>query len=145
MKRTLELKFRIEPHRTARLEATLREHFPEAWVVGYESLVSKMENDPKDRHVLAVAARAKSNLVVTYNLRHFPPSATKPWGVAAIGPSTLQKLLYRRHRKQVLEVLHEQAADIRRTLHEQLDVLHRAVPGFVDTVRRDLASGSLTP
>lgn len=142
VKRTLELKFRIEPHRTARLELTLREHFPEAWVEGYEPLVSQMGNDPKDRHVLAVAAQAKSNLLVTYNLRHFPPSATKPWGVTAIGPSTLLKSLYRRHRKRVLEVLHEQAGDIRRTLQEQLNVLHGAVPAFVDTIRRDLGGDS---
>lgn len=90
----------------------------------------------KDRHVLAVAAKAK------YNLRLFPPPATRPWGVTAIGPSTLLKSLYRRHEKRVLEVLREQALDIRRTLRKQLIDLQAAVPGFVETVRRDLGDGS---
>jgi predicted nucleic acid-binding protein len=138
VRQTLQNKFHIEPHRTARLEAALLEHFPEAWVDGYQSLLPKMKNDLKDRHVLAVAAQSKSRLLVTYNLRHFPPSATKPWGVSAIGPSTLLKSLYSRDRQRVLDVLREQAADIRRTLDEQLNVLQVAVPAFVNTVRRDL-------
>lgn len=140
VKQTLENKFHIEPRRTARLEAVLHKHFPEAWVEeGYKPLVPQMKNDPKDRHVLAAAVHAKSPLLVTYNLRHFPSSATKPWGISAIGPSTLLKSFYSRDRQRVLDVLRKQAADIRRTLDEQLNVLHVAVPAFVDAVRRDIA------
>lgn len=142
VKRTLENKFRIAPSRTAHLEAALLEHFPEAWVHDYKPLLSEMQNDPKDRHVLAVAARAKCRLLVTYNLRHFPVAATKPWGVTAVGPSTLLKSLYRRDRHRVLQVLREQAADVRRSLEEQLNVLDAAVPGFVGMVRRDRAGST---
>src|SRR5207247_8002081 len=37
----------------AYLEAELRAHFSDAWINGYESLVPRMTNDSKDRHVVA--------------------------------------------------------------------------------------------
>lgn len=96
-----------------------------------------MTNDAKDRHVLAAAAHAKARLHVTYNLKHFPPSATQPWRVTAVGPSLFLKKLYSSDPQSVVEVLREQATDIKRTLVVQLRVLHKAVPAFVEVVCRD--------
>ncbi len=79
----------------------------------------------------------KRGSIVTYNLRDFPLAATKPWRVFAVGPSAFLKRLYRADPDLVLETLREQAADIRRTLEEQLKVLHRAAPAFVEVVCRD--------
>src|SRR4051794_2066577 len=53
----------------------MRRYFPEAAVVGYASLLSVMTNHEKDRHVLAVAARAGPEIIVTDNIRHFPAHA----------------------------------------------------------------------
>lgn len=39
--------------------------FPDALVVGYEVLIDKMANDPKDRHVLAAAVRGGAEVLVT--------------------------------------------------------------------------------
>ena len=36
---------------------TMRKHFPEAMVTGYEPYVAAMENEPKDRHVAALQPR----------------------------------------------------------------------------------------
>jgi predicted nucleic acid-binding protein len=94
MRRTLCGKFGIAPNRIAHLEAKLREHFPEAWIKGIEPLLPSMTNDAKDRHVLAAAAHAKAGMLVTYNLKHFPLSSTKPWRVTPVGPSQLLKKLY---------------------------------------------------
>src|SRR5215470_13944499 len=56
--------------RTARL---MDEHFPEALITGYESLISTlMLPDPADRHVLAAAIRGGAQIIVTGNLRDFP-------------------------------------------------------------------------
>ncbi|MBI4910281.1 MAG: PIN domain-containing protein [Acidobacteria bacterium] len=38
VKRTLQGQFRISADRVARLESRLREHFPDAWVRGFETL-----------------------------------------------------------------------------------------------------------
>ena len=135
--RTLEGKFKIAPDRVAHLESKLREHFPEAWIEGFKSLVSQMANHPKDRHVLAAAVHAKARTIVTYNLRDFPLEATRPWRVTAIGPSTFLKRLYRTDEALVIETLLEQAADVRRTFEEQLKVLHPGAPAFVELVCRE--------
>lgn len=88
LKRTLESKFAIAPARTAHSGSKLREHFPEAWIEGFERVIPQMMNHPKDRHVLAAAVHANARTVVTYNLRDFPVEATQPWRIVAVGPST---------------------------------------------------------
>ena len=44
---------------------------------------SSDENDEKDRHVLAAAVKARASVIVTFNLKHFPPSALQPLGIDA--------------------------------------------------------------
>lgn len=47
--------------------------FPDAEVTKYSSLISVVTlPDPNDRHVLAAAIRSKADVIVTYNLKHFP-------------------------------------------------------------------------
>lgn len=137
VRRTLAGQFGIAPNRIAHLESKLREHFPEAWIEDFEPLISSMTNDAKDRHVLAAAAHSKARMVVTYNLKHFPLSSTKLWRVVAVGPSQFLKKLYASDPQAVAEVLREQATNIRRTFADQLRVLHKAVPAFVEIVCRD--------
>lgn len=137
VRRTLGGQFGIAPNRIAHLESKLREHFPESWVEGFEPLIPTMTNDTKDRHVLAAAAHAKARMLVTYNLKHFPLSSTKPWRVTAAGPSLFLKKLYTSDPQAVIQVLREQGTDIKRTFVDQLRVLHKAVPAFVEVVCRD--------
>lgn len=72
----------------------VRANFPEAMVDGYEKLVEVCENDPKDRHVLAAAIKARVELIVTSNLKHFPKVALEPWGITATHPSNYLITLY---------------------------------------------------
>lgn len=137
VRRTLGGRFGIAPDRIARLESKLREHFPDAWIEGFEPLVPTMTNDVKDRHVLAAAAHAKARTLVTYNLKHFPLNSTQPWRVTAVGPSQFLKKLYASDPQAVVEVLREQASEIKRTFVDQLRVLHKAVPAFVEVVCGD--------
>lgn len=137
VRRTLQRQFGIPPDRIERLESKLREHFGDAWIEGFEHLIPELTNDEKDRHVLAAAAHANLPLVVTYNLRHFPSDATLPWGVRAVGPSGFLKELYGADADSVLKVLREQSEEIGRTFADQLRVLHKAVPAFIDVVSRD--------
>jgi predicted nucleic acid-binding protein len=136
VRRTLQHQFGIPPNRIARLEDVLKQHFPESWVTGFDALTPRMTNDEKDRHVLAAAAHATATTLITYNLRHFPLAATQPWRVTAVGPSAFLKALHQAHPAAVTTVLHQQAADIRRTLPDQLQVLHKAIPAFVEYFRQ---------
>jgi hypothetical protein len=60
---------------------------PDAKVTGYESLVPALElPDPDDRHVLAAAIRAGAQMIVTSNLKDFPPECLSPFAIEAKGP-----------------------------------------------------------
>jgi hypothetical protein len=65
------------PHLVNSFQEQVRRAFPEAEIVGYESLVAGLSNEAKDRHVLAAAIRGGCQLILTFNLKHFPPS-TRP-------------------------------------------------------------------
>ena len=55
--------------------------FPEAIVAGYERLIEAMTNDEADRHVLAAAITVGADVIVTDNVRHFPPKACDHYGI----------------------------------------------------------------
>jgi hypothetical protein len=42
-------------------------------VMGYEPLVAAMQNDMKDRHVVAAAVKAGAQVIITANLKDFTP------------------------------------------------------------------------
>src|SRR5579863_9998955 len=75
-------------------ESEIRRHFPDAWVEGYQHLISSMRNDLKDRHVLAAAVGCKAEVVVTLNAKDFPRTALDPHSITAMGPSTFLRNLY---------------------------------------------------
>lgn len=110
--RNLIAKWRLSAEKACRREDALRQHFPEAWVEGFEHLVEMMKNDPTDRHVLAAAVRAHADLIVTYNKRHFPESAVRHWDIEVQGPSAFLRGLYDLDAGLFVQKLHEQAAAI---------------------------------
>jgi predicted nucleic acid-binding protein len=138
MCRTLEGKMGLSPRQTRYLEQQLKRHFSDAWISGYEALLPQLRNDPGDRHVLAAAIKGRIKTIVTFNKRHFPPHSTREWAVEAVGPSAFLERLYTMAPELVCDRIREQAANLERTLPEQLNVLARAVPSFIAIVRRDL-------
>jgi len=85
--RTLQENFGLSPQKAMHRESEIRRYFPEAWIDGYEDLIPTMTNHPKDRHVLAAAARAGAKVIVTYNLKDFPGSSLAPYAITAISLS----------------------------------------------------------
>ena len=57
--------------------------FPEAMVKGYEPLIAGLQNDTKDRHVVAAAVKAGAQVITTVNIRDFTPL---PDGIEAQTP-----------------------------------------------------------
>lgn len=136
--RNLQSQIGLSMEKTTYLIEQLREHFADAWVTGYAPLIDAMTNDPKDRHVLASAVKCGASVIVTYNKRDFPTSATEPWGIEIQGPSTFLRHQYDLNPSIVVDKLHAQANNLGRTLPQQLLVLRKAVPSFVDMVCQDL-------
>jgi predicted nucleic acid-binding protein len=84
--RTLELKLRWPSSLTAHLEAELPAHFSEASIGGYESLIPRMTNDEKDRHVVAAAVHGKARIIVTFLPAPLQVGAPglEPWGISVL-------------------------------------------------------------
>jgi predicted nucleic acid-binding protein len=136
--RNLERRIGLSEARTAYLAGQLRKHFADSWVSGYELLVGQMGNHPKDRHVLTAAVKCGARVIVTYNKRDFPAAATDPWRIGAQGPSAFLKNLYERNPSVVIDKLHAQSRNLGRGLPEQLAVLRKAAPAFVDAICQDI-------
>jgi hypothetical protein len=109
-------------------------HFSNAWISGYESLIPRMTNGQKDRHVVAAAAHGDAAIILTLNLRHFMPEHLARWGVRALHPQSFLIEIFRQEQAVVLTKLEQQAADRRRSLSQLLGILNATVPDFVAIV-----------
>jgi hypothetical protein len=76
----------VEPAGIDRMLGDMRAAFPGAMVAGSSRLFAKMTNDLGDRRVLAAAVAGSADVIVTWNVRHFPPSACRPHGIAVDTP-----------------------------------------------------------
>ncbi len=79
---------RTNAERAARVTETIEAAFPEAMVSTsiVSAIAPAMTNDPKDRHVLAAAVGVGAEVVVTKNLKDFPPTTCEPLGIQAVSP-----------------------------------------------------------
>lgn len=68
----------LDPVKLARTRVLMGKALPDANVTGYESLVPALDlPDPDDRHVLAAAIRVGAQMIVTSNLKDFPPAKVR--------------------------------------------------------------------
>lgn len=116
----------------------VEQHFPEALVPGYEPLIGVVANDESDRHVVAVAIRAGAEVIVTCNLRHFPPQALEEWNIRARHPADFLTTLYAMEKGVVVSKLVAMAGDRGLTPEQILSRLGKVVPTFSKVVADDL-------
>lgn len=119
----------------------LRRHFPEAVVSGYEHLIAAVSNDPKDRHVLAAAIHARAEVILTFNLKDFPPESVEPWGIQAKHPQDYLLTLYEMDTIQVVSRLGGIAAERNRDQEDVLLELAKSLPLFASRLLDDLDLG----
>lgn len=75
---------RDQLERTRRL---MNLHVRDCLVTGYEHLIDGLAlPDSSDRHVLAAAIKAGAQVILTFNLAHFPDAALAPFGIQAKHP-----------------------------------------------------------
>lgn len=114
--------------------------FPDAEVVGYQSLIEAMTCHPKDRHVLAAAVHARCEVLVTFNLKDFPTGSTRDLEIAVLNPDAFLLDQLDLYPARVGRALLGQAQDATRpplTMGMLLGRLTRAgVPAFAEDVRR---------
>lgn len=110
-------------------------------------LEAAMTNERKDRHVLAAAVASQAQAVITTNLKDFPESASLPYGIEVMHPDEFLMVLYRLDSELAVEIISQQAADLRNppvSVHDVLDALEQTVPTFAATVRSHLPAATGT-
>jgi len=111
-------------------------------VTGYESLVLAMQNDPKDRHVVAAAVKVGAQVITTANLKDFTPL---PDNIEAQSPDEFLCNLFDLDPAGFVELLREQADALGNppvTFDDLLNTgLARAVPGLVAEVHAFIGLG----
>jgi hypothetical protein len=143
MMRTMENKLGVTASQSAHLLKELQDHFPEAWVEGYEALIPIMGNDVKDRHVLAAAVRTGAQTIVSFNLKHFPTEALAKWNVTAQSPDEFLVHQFHLNQATVIAKVREQISELRGGSVERLLSIHgRTAPGFTELLRPALAGGN---
>ena len=140
MKRNLVAGGRLTSERGDYLVSEMTRAFPSAAVTGFETLIPRMTNDEKDRHVSAVAVRARAEVIVTSNLRDFPAAALGGYGITAKAPDEFLLDLTSLSGRTMAKIVREQIADIAAvesavTMDMFFEALTRHAPGFVETIR----------
>jgi len=141
MERNLVSTETMAAEKATRLRAHMEDFFPEAMVKGHEWLTPSMQNDAKDRHVVAAAVKASAQVIVTANLKHFKPL---PEGIEAQSPDDFLCHLFDLDPSGFVEMLREQAADLQKppvTFEELLERLATPAPDLVQAVKEHLLLG----
>jgi hypothetical protein len=102
---------------------------PDCLIEGYEPLIAALTlPDPDDRHVLAAAIRARAEVIVTFNLKDFPPAALEIYGVEAQHPDEFVTHLLDLNAAAVCGVVRDQRRSLKnppKKIAECLDTLER--------------------
>lgn len=130
-----------QPELVAKRINAMRSYFPDALVTGYGSLIEAMTCHPKDRHVLAAAVRANAEVLVTFNLKDFPPECVSAYEVEILHPDEFlldQLDLYPGVTVSTLRRLSEIYTSPVFTIDDIVTSLGSVVPQFAEAVRQHL-------
>lgn len=98
-------------------------------VTGHEALIASLQlPDADDRHVLAAAIIGRADVIVTSNLRHFPPETLSAYHIEAQHPDVFVRHVIDLDEAAALQAIREQRESLRnpaRTVADFLDTLAR--------------------
>ena len=102
-----------------------------------------MQNDAKDRHVLAAAVASGAKVIITPNLRDFPKEVLAPLNIEAQSPDEFLLYQFESDRDLVIQAIEQQSKDLKNppyTFQDVLKALALHVPNFVRAIEEDLKS-----
>jgi predicted nucleic acid-binding protein len=127
----------VEPQKAARRVDVMRGAFPDAEVTGYEALIPRMTNHPKDRHVLAAAVRGDAEIIVTANVSDFPAVSRTAYNIGVRHPDDFLLDQLDLYPEKTIACLGHLIEDLRKppmSTHDFLGRFRRTVPKFTDEV-----------
>ena len=128
----------LSAERLARTRLLMNEAVRDCLVTGYEGLIDTLAlPDPDDRHVLAAAIWAAAEVIITFNLKDFPPGVLMGHNVEAQHPDEFLASLFDAAPGPVCAAVKRQREGLRnppKTAEELLASLEGQ--GLVQTVAR---------
>jgi hypothetical protein len=128
----------LDPSALVRTRQLMNSAIPDCLVTGYEPLIAALDlPDPDDRHVLAAAIRCAAQVIVTANLRDFPPKQLEPYDLEAQHPDHFVLGIIDLAPGAVASIVVQQAAALKNppsSVAELLDTLRRQ--GLVRSVAK---------
>jgi predicted nucleic acid-binding protein len=112
----LERRPDIDPRGLDRTRQLMCDAVPDCLVSEYETLTEGIHlPDPDDRHVLAAAIKGGADVIVTYNMRHFPSATLLPFNIEPQHPDEFLVSLLDLDTATVREIFVELVADLRKS------------------------------
>jgi predicted nucleic acid-binding protein len=127
----------LDPERLRKRMAAMNEAFPDACVTGFEGLIPPMPEMGEDAHVLAAALFAEADVIVTDNVKDFPPHVAPRFEIAVQTADQFLVQQWTLDPRLVATVLAEQSTATSRPhieLPGLLNALARVAPEFVKQV-----------
>jgi hypothetical protein len=141
----LDIRPDLSRERLERTRDLMNEHVLDSLVSGYERHIPTIVlPDPDDRHVVAAAIEAEASLIVTFNLKHFPPAALEPMNIAAVSPDEFVTWLLDVDESVVHSTIRNQRLDLKnppKSAEELLNTLEaQGLPRTIARLRANVAS-----
>ncbi len=95
-------------------------------VTGYERLIEGLElPDPDDRHVLAAAIKAQAEVIVTFNVKDFPPDVLGEFGIFTEHPDDFVSNVIDLNEAAVIIVARDQRARLKNPPMSEMEFLDK--------------------
>lgn len=116
-------------------------HVRDSLVTGYEYLIPSLDlPDADDRHVLAIAIRSQSSVILTFNLKDFPSGELNKYEIEALHPDEFISDLIDLNAARVLSAVAAHRRTLKKppkTAAEYLDtLLQQGLPETVSQLRQ---------
>ena len=102
--------------------------FPDSNIFNYEETISSLSlPDINDRHILAAAIKVNADVIVTFNLKDFPPAYLKSFGIEVQHPDQFIVDLIKIDMRKCLLALNNQVQSLKNPPKSKEDVLDALV------------------
>ena len=107
-----------------RTRAAMDSAFPVAEITNYKKIINNLSlPDQNDRHILAAAIKAKAEIIVTFNLKDFPPDYLSKYGISPLHPDQFILELIIKDKKKVSQALSNQVHHLKKPPQSKETVL----------------------
>ncbi|MEG0243579.1 hypothetical protein D3C81_660970 [compost metagenome] len=128
----------------ARTVAFMNQAVADSLVSDYEPLIQGLDlPDEDDRHVLAAAIKCGATVIVTYNLKDFPPTILKRFEIEALHPDVFLSDIWDLDQAAVLEAVKKQRVALKNPVYTPRELLDTLLKQRLPEIVKQLSNYEL--